>query len=170
MNNQKLGLIIVMVLALVLILLNQYYSQSSTTTSLETSVKHYSFNEEIRTFPLETTSITFTEWRIIRSATDEINYFVRISYTVRNISDQILDLNSFSMLGGAPILDYGNDHYAYSFYEMNNYWEFNGDTPSQLMPNQAVSNGILQYEIPEGSQPVRLLHPNQNSPKIAIAI
>lgn len=168
MASKKFLLIFVILLSITAVLSFQLLSEHSSEPSSNSVAKHYLFNEEIRAFPLEETSVTFTAWRIIRSSAEQTNDFVRINYTIRNIGDKKLDLTSFSMFGETPILNYGNNYYATSFYEMDNYWEFDGPTPSYLMPNQTTTNGILQYEIIKGANPKQLLYPSEHSPLIII--
>jgi hypothetical protein len=168
MASKLLSLILVVLLAIITVSLFGLLLKHSPESSSDSVAKHYLFNEEIRAFPLEETSVTFTAWKIIGSSTEQTNDSVRINYTIRNIGNKTLDLISFSMFGETPILSYGNNFYATSFYEMDNYWEFNGPTPSHLVPNQAATNGILQYEILKGSNPKQLLYPNEHSPLIII--
>ena len=77
-------------------------------------VKHYSFGEEIRAFPIEQTAVIFTEWKITKTFhgddAGEGNVFVVINYTVRNIGDTELSLSEFRS-AQTPILKYGN-YYA----------------------------------------------------------
>jgi hypothetical protein len=161
-------MILIMLVLIVALLFYQLLSTLKSEPSSEYLAKHYLFNEEIRAFPLEETSVTFTAWKILRSSAEQTNELVRINYTVRNISDKLLDLTSFSMFGEAPILDYGNNYYTTSFYEMDNFWEFYGATPSHLMPNEVATNGILQYEIIKGASPEHLLYPDELSPLVII--
>lgn len=134
--------------------------------------KRFSFNEEIRNFPITKTAVTFTGWKftkeLVYGEASEGNVFVVINYTVRNIGDTKMDWRDLYefMTAKAPILQYGN-YYA----EAETFgvvWHFYGlPISSELMPNQTI-DGFLYYEILEGYQPKQLLFPNKDSPSIII--
>jgi len=140
-------------------------------TPSEPTVKYYSFNQEIKgipksgdNIPYDETSVTFTSWTIISGQTND---FVRIYYTLRNIGSTTM-FCSFSEI--TPTLEFDNQYYNnFNFFEGQKFeWTFDGDVPLQLMPNQALTNGVLQYEINKGSQPTRLLHPLSDNPEIIV--
>jgi hypothetical protein len=133
---------------------------------------------EIKNFPLQQTSITFTNWITATTLYDAYGFawdtasegdtFVVIYYTVRNIGDTEIDIDNL-LLTTPPTLKYG-DYYA----EASFGWEFNytntgpQNVTTTLMPNQSETNGYIFYEILLGYQPTELLYPNQNSPSLVI--
>lgn len=134
--------------------------------------EHYSFNEEIKSFPIEETSVTFTDWKIENSSYGN-NDVVTIEYKVRNDGDSNLELTSF-LLSEAPTLKYGNNYYSsatyYSDWRARSRWQLSYPYPyfpSYFSPNQTL-NGYLKYEIIKGLQPTQLLFPDKNSPTTII--
>jgi len=142
-------------------------------------IKHYSFGEEIRGFPIEKTAVIFTEWKITKTFHDDTaregDVFVVINYTVRNIGNIELSLSDFRS-AQTPILKYGN-YYAEARHIPvwiplpspggERLWYLYNANLVSLMPNQSA-NGFIYYEILEGYQPEKLLFPNKDSPSIII--
>jgi len=142
-------------------------------------VKHYSFGEEIRAFPIEQTAVIFTEWKITNTFhgddAGEGSVFVVINYTVRNIGDTELSLSEFRS-AQTPILKYGN-YYAEARHIPvwiplpspggEKLWYLYDENLVSLMPNQST-RGFIYYKILEGYEPEKLLHPNKDSPTIII--
>jgi len=131
--------------------------------------QNYQLNDEIKNFPIQKTSVTFTEWsttnKVISSARSG-NIYVVINFTVRNIADNELDIIDFvGILTGAkrPQLKYG-DYYADAI--MGWHVEY---LSSYLMPNQSLT-GFIYYEILEGYEPIELLFPNKDSPQVIIEL
>jgi hypothetical protein len=89
-------------------------------SSLVNRERYYRFGQEIRNFPIEKASITFTAWTATK-AFDEAKHwgnisapqsyvFIIVNYTVRNIGDTEFEIANFS-LAKTPLLKYGN-YYA----------------------------------------------------------
>ena len=165
-NKIIVGLSIVALIIIVVVFLYPILSNLT--------VKHYSFNEEIRGFPIEKTSVTFTGWRIVNASWGLTNDIVIVNYTVRNIGDTTLDTSDF-LSAKTPILKYGNSYYADSTIYILTGWGFYQSAsfpysmyPTQLMPNQALTNGFLEFKIIQGTQPTELIFPDKDSPSIII--
>ena len=135
--------------------------------------QNYQLNDEIKNFPIQKTSVTFTEWSTSKklyglyglsyATARSGNIFVVINYTVHNSADTELDLVDFYW-AKIPMLKYG-DYYADAYH---NFWNYEGST-MYLMPNQTL-NGFICYEILEGYEPIELLFPNKDSPKVIIEL
>ena len=153
---------------------------------LKLASSDYSFGEELKGFPIEQTSVTFTDWKIIKASEDYSwqalhgnNDLVVVNYTVRNIGDTKLQTIDFQS-ATAPILKYGNSYYAdpvtlltitgWNFYVTSMWDDTNPKLiyPSSLMPNQEATNGYIQFEVIHGTQPIQLVFHNKNSPSLVV--
>lgn len=134
------------------------------------AARHYTFNEEIRGFPIAQISMTFTDWKVISmspaiatelSLAYNENDLVIVNCTFRNIGNTNFSVHSPDNLSsslGQTVLKYGNSSYAaLTLTEIG--------TP--LMTNQ-TSTGWLCYEITNGTQPTQLLFPSKDSPSIIV--
>lgn len=162
-NKIIIGLVVVVLIVIGVVF---FYPQLSKLTT-----KHYTFNEEIKGFPIGETSVTFTGWRIVNGSSmgfQEDTNVVIVTFEVRNIGDTTLNTVDF-VSATAPILKYGNGYFADPLLLGSAWgWTFSQYIPMQLLPNQSLTNGFIEFEIISGTQPTQLVFPNKESPSIVI--
>jgi hypothetical protein len=144
--------------------------------------RYYNLNEEIRGFPTENASITFTLWNYtsdssIFGAVENSNLIV-LNFTFRNIADKEIEIrpnlqyytgaDSFTPRE-APFLKY-DDNYSEATNDVPyaRYWRL-WEPKTSLLPNESVK-GYLVYAILERYAPTELVYPSKDSPQIIVKL